>query len=145
MAQSVECPTSAQVMISQSVSSSPASGSVLTAQSLEPASDSVSPSLCDPPPFMLCLSLSQKTKYTFKKIKKKISAYAKAFNVCFNVLLSRLGHVISTCSSLSFTDKRFLDFQCQQNSSVLTGKNSKTSLLGPISYLRKYSSQGKGS
>ena len=34
--------TSAQVMISQSVSSSPVSGSVLTAHSLEPASDSVS-------------------------------------------------------------------------------------------------------
>ena len=35
----------AQIMISQFVSSSPASGSVLTAQSLKPASDSVSPSL----------------------------------------------------------------------------------------------------
>ena len=42
---SVKRPTSAQVMISRSVSSSPASGSVLTAQSLEPVSDSVSPSL----------------------------------------------------------------------------------------------------
>ena len=38
-------PTSAQVMISWFMSSSPASGSVLTAWSLEPASDSVSPSL----------------------------------------------------------------------------------------------------
>ena len=37
--------TSAQVMISWFVSSSPTSGSVLTAGSLEPASDSVSPSL----------------------------------------------------------------------------------------------------
>ena len=45
MAQSVKPPTSAQVMISRSVSSSPASGSVLTAQSLEPVSDSVFPSL----------------------------------------------------------------------------------------------------
>ena len=45
VAQSVELPTSAQVMILRFVSSSPASGSVLTAQSLEPASDSVSPSL----------------------------------------------------------------------------------------------------
>ena len=44
-AQSVERPTSAQVMISQLVSSSPASGSVLPAQSLEPVLDSVSPSL----------------------------------------------------------------------------------------------------
>ena len=42
LAQSVERPTSAQVMISQLMSSSPALGSVLTAQSLEPASDSVS-------------------------------------------------------------------------------------------------------
>uniref|UniRef100_A0A8C8X0E0 Grh/CP2 DB domain-containing protein n=1 Tax=Panthera leo TaxID=9689 RepID=A0A8C8X0E0_PANLE len=41
VAQSVERPTSAQVMISHSVSSNPASGSVLTAQSLEPVSDSV--------------------------------------------------------------------------------------------------------
>ena len=41
-------------------SSSPASGSGLMARSLEPVSDSVSPSLSAPPPFMLCLSLSQK-------------------------------------------------------------------------------------
>ena len=62
MAQSVERPTSAQVMISQSVSvsSSPASGSVLTAQSLEPVSDSVSPSLSAPPLLMLCLSVKDK-------------------------------------------------------------------------------------
>ena len=60
MAQSVERLTSAQVKISRSVSSSPASGSVLTAQSLEPVSDAVSPSLSAPPLFMLCLSLSQK-------------------------------------------------------------------------------------
>ena len=45
VAQSVKQPTSAQVMISRSVSSSPTSGSVLTAQSPEPVSDSVSPSL----------------------------------------------------------------------------------------------------
>ena len=45
MAQSVKRPTSAQVMISQFVSSSPASVSARTAESLEPASDSVSPSL----------------------------------------------------------------------------------------------------
>ena len=62
MAQSVERPTSAQVMISQSVSLSPASGSVLTVQSLEPASDPVSPSLSAPPLLVLCLSLSLKNK-----------------------------------------------------------------------------------
>ena len=46
-------------MISQFVSSSPASGSVLTAQSLEPASDSVSPSLCSSTA-RNCLSFSLK-------------------------------------------------------------------------------------
>ena len=49
-----------QVTISRSGSSSPASGSGLMARSLEPVSDSGSPSLSGPPPFMLCLSLSQK-------------------------------------------------------------------------------------
>ena len=59
-AQSVERPTSAQVMISQSVSLSPASGSALTARSLERASGSVSPSLSAPPlPCSCCLFLSQ--------------------------------------------------------------------------------------
>ena len=58
VAQLVKRPTSAQVMFSQIVGSSPASGSVLTAQSLEPASDSVYPSLSDPP--LLVLSVSQK-------------------------------------------------------------------------------------
>ena len=38
-------PTLAQVMISRLAGSSPTSGSVLTAQTLEPASDSLSPSL----------------------------------------------------------------------------------------------------
>ena len=58
MAQSVKHLTLAQVMISQSqfVSSSPALGSVLTAGSLEPASDSVSLSLSAPPPLVLSLS-----------------------------------------------------------------------------------------
>ena len=68
VAQSVKRLISARVMISQSASSSPTSGSVLTAQSLEPALDSVSPSLSAPPLLMLCLSLSQKLKK--KKFKK---------------------------------------------------------------------------
>ena len=58
MAQSVKRPTSAQVMISQFVSSSPMSGSVLTARSLEPDLDSVSPSLSASPQLVLSLSLS---------------------------------------------------------------------------------------
>ena len=54
--------TSAQVMISWFVGSSPTSGSVLTAQSLEPASYSVSLPLSAPPMLMLCLSLSLNNK-----------------------------------------------------------------------------------
>ena len=50
--------TSAQVMILRFVGSSPMSGSVLTAQSLESALDSVSPFLSLPPPLTPCLPLS---------------------------------------------------------------------------------------
>ena len=57
VALSVKRPTLAQVMISRFMSSSPISGSVLTAQSLEPASDSASPSRSAPPLHVLCLSL----------------------------------------------------------------------------------------
>ena len=60
MAQSVKRPTSAQIMISQFVGSSPASGSVLTARSPEPASDSVSPALSAPTPLALSHSLKNK-------------------------------------------------------------------------------------
>ena len=56
VAQSVGQLTSAQVMISQFVGWSPMSGSVLTAQNLETALDSVSPSLPLPGSF----SVSQK-------------------------------------------------------------------------------------
>ena len=60
-AQSAKSPTWAQVMISRSVSSGPASGSALTARSLEPALDSGSPPrLCPSPAHALSLSLSQK-------------------------------------------------------------------------------------
>ena len=72
VAWSVERLTSAQVMISWSVSSSPASGSVWTAQSLEPASDSVSPTLSLSLSLSLCpcscsVSLALKNKQTLKK------------------------------------------------------------------------------
>ena len=60
VALSVEHPTLAQVMISRFVGSGPTLGSVLTAQSLEPASDSVSPSLSAPPLLVLFLSLKNK-------------------------------------------------------------------------------------
>ena len=58
VARSVERLTSAQVMISPFVSSNPAWVSALTARSLEPASDSVSPSPSAPPSLMLGLSVS---------------------------------------------------------------------------------------
>ena len=58
MAQLVGHPTLAQVIMSRFVSSSPTSGSVLTVQTLEPASDSVSPSVSALPP--LALYVSQK-------------------------------------------------------------------------------------
>ena len=63
MAQSVKCPTSAEVMISQFVGSSPVSVSVLTAQSPEPGAClrfCVFFSLPVPPPLVLCLSASPK-------------------------------------------------------------------------------------
>ena len=62
VAQSVKHLTSAQVVISWFVSSSPASGSVLTARSLEPASDSVSLPLSAPRLLLLCLFLSKVNK-----------------------------------------------------------------------------------
>ena len=51
-----------QVLISRFMGLSPSSGSVLTAGSLEPASDSASPSLFAPPPLVLRRSLSLKNK-----------------------------------------------------------------------------------
>ena len=74
MAQSVKRPTSAQGVISRFVGSSPASGSVLTAQSLEPASDSVSPSLSAPPLLTLCLPLSLNNKQTLKNNVKNVDS-----------------------------------------------------------------------
>ena len=60
VAQSVEHPTSAQVMISQFASLSPVSGSVLMAQSLELASDSVSL-------YLSCAGALKMNKQTLKK------------------------------------------------------------------------------
>ena len=56
----IKGPTSAQVMISRCMGSSPTLGTVLIAQSLEPASDSVSPSFSAPALLTLSLSVSQK-------------------------------------------------------------------------------------
>ena len=54
VAQSVKCLTSAQVMISKFMGLRPASGSVLTAWSLEPGAWSLEPGAC----FGFCVSLS---------------------------------------------------------------------------------------
>ena len=60
VAQSVERLTLARVMISRFAGSSPATGSVLTTQSLEPASDSVPSSLSLPLPCSHSVSVSLK-------------------------------------------------------------------------------------
>ena len=70
MAQSVKCLTSAQVMISRFLSSSPVLGSGLTAQSLEPALDSVSPSLRLSLSVSLSLSLSVSLSLKNKHLNK---------------------------------------------------------------------------
>ena len=70
VAQSIKHLTLAQVMISRFVISGPESSSLLTAQNLEPASNSVSPSLIALPSFTLSLSLS---KTNIKNIYKKYS------------------------------------------------------------------------
>ena len=68
VAQSVKHPALAQVMISQLLSSSPTSGTVLTARILEPASDSVSPSLSAR--HLLACSLSKVNKHSKKNFNK---------------------------------------------------------------------------
>ena len=73
MAQSVKRPTSVQVTISQFVSSSPASGSMLTAQNLELVSDSV-PAL---PMLMLSLSIINKRLKKKKVCRSQICFEAK--------------------------------------------------------------------
>ena len=71
MAQSVKHPTLAQFMISQFMGLSPMLGSVLTAQSLEPALDSVSPlSLCPSPSHTLSLKKKKKKKKKKETLKK---------------------------------------------------------------------------
>ena len=62
MAPLIKLPTLAQIMTSPLVGLSPASGSVLTAQSLDPASGPVSPSLAFPHSLSLSLSPSKINK-----------------------------------------------------------------------------------
>ena len=83
MAQLVERLTSARVMISWFVGLSPAPGCVLTAQSLESASDSVSPFLSAPPP--LTLSLSNINKYRKKNLNDSNNKSRELEIECLNV------------------------------------------------------------
>ena len=62
VAKLVDHTTLAQVMISRFTGSNPVSGSALTVQSLEPASDSVSISVCPSPALTVSLSVSLKNK-----------------------------------------------------------------------------------
>ena len=72
VAQLVKHLTLAQIMISQSVSSSLESGFVLTAQNQEPASNSLSSPLSAPPLLTLCLSVSLSKIINIKKKKNII-------------------------------------------------------------------------
>ena len=83
VAQSVEYPTSAQVIIWWFVSSSPASGSVLKDWSMEPASDSVSLSLCLSPTHILSLSLSLSLSKMNKHERQELRCITQAL---FNAL-----------------------------------------------------------
>ena len=79
MAQLVKRPTSARVMMSWFMSSSSTSGFVLIPQSLEPASDSVSPCLSASP--LLC-SLSkineQRGAWVAQSVKRPTSARSRS-------------------------------------------------------------------
>ena len=93
MAQSVGRPTLAQVTISRFVSLSSASGSVLTAQGLEPAMDSVSPSLYAPLPSRTpSLSLSKINIKNFLKVGAPgwLSRLRIRFLVSAQVMISQL-------------------------------------------------------
>ena len=86
--QPVKRQTSAQVMISQLVSSSPESGSVLTARSLEPALDSVSPSPCS-----VALRLWRWTAWLlhFLAVWPWTSYFA---SLCLRVLIYKVGMIL---------------------------------------------------
>ena len=90
---SVKQPTSAQVIILQFVSSSPMSGYVLTAQSLAPASGSLSPSLSASPPLVLCLSLSLKNK---NKNKNKMNILVYSYSNSALELLLKYYNILNT-------------------------------------------------
>ena len=78
LAQSVKWTTSARVTISWFVGLNPTSGSGLIAQNLEPALDSMLPSLCPSAAHALCLS-----KINIKKYKERETHFLKLYLLIF--------------------------------------------------------------
>ena len=120
MAQSVERPTSTQVMISRFVNSSPTSSSVLTAQNLEPASDSVSPSLSLPLPYWCSVFLSKINIKTLKKEEEEEEIVPdRTFQVRKNNPMAQAKDFSSFCSLFATHASNFLKllhlwvFKCQ--------------------------------
>ena len=111
VAQSVRCPTLAQVMNSQFVSSSPTSDSMLTAQSLDLASDSVSPSLCPSAACALSVSLSLSLKIN-KYLKKKK-------NICRGRHILKITTAISVVSHALLVTCHFSHQEVESTSSSL--------------------------
>ena len=103
VAQSVKCPTLAQVTISQFVSSRPALGSLLSSRSLEPTSDSVFLSLSRPH----SCSVSQKwvnDKHFFLNKKTKFWIWTK-YN--FIYLISSI-KIIKFCNDYTFYGRKYV-------------------------------------
>ena len=81
IAQLVECLTLSQVITSQFMGSRTVLGSGLTAQSLEPTSDSVSPSLSAPSALTFCFSLNLKNIFLYHS--KEYKFYMIFHNVSY--------------------------------------------------------------
>ena len=95
MTPSVKRQTSAQVMTSPLLGLSPMSKSVLTVQSLKPASDTISPSLSALPPLSLCLFLSKinKHKKNFKNASQKVIIVIGYWVILWNPKLAIIARI----------------------------------------------------
>ena len=87
-------------MISRHVNSSPTSGSVLTAQSLEPASESVSPSLSLPLLSSRSLALSKINKHQKKIVTGNLSLFIPFIYCTYLSTQLPSGNKPSVCSFL---------------------------------------------
>ena len=127
VAQWVKCPTSAQVMISWFVGWSPTSGSVLSAQSLEPASDSVSSlSLLLPCPCSVSLL---KNKINLKKFLNEINETQRvmyANKQVDNIMTGNLEEIqIRLRGPESVTSNRYIIYIVMILSPALHGKSNR--------------------